>query len=137
MSFEANLTTLARFSASLRSLPKTLGQRIATRAAPALTELAISTFRASEDAFGGPWTPAKDGGRVTLSRSGALARYIRYVAIGTKLRVALGVAYAKYQIGRRPIFPRQGDELPVSYRAALERAAKEVLTSELAGGGPR
>lgn len=133
MSFEANLSTLSRFSASLRDLPKTLGIKIAAKAAPALTSIALSTFRASEDAFGGPWSPSKDGERVTLTRSGDLARYIRYVAIGTKLRVALGVRYARYQIGRRPIFPKQGDELPIAYRKALEAATQEVIRTDLGG----
>ena len=59
------------------------------------------------------------------------ARQIRYVAIGTKLRVALGVAYAKFQIGRRPVFPTQGGTLPVEYSRTLQRTAVDVVRAEM------
>lgn len=127
-----DLSSLTRFSAALRRLPTVVAQRVAEQAAPALTEAALSTFNASQDAFGAPWDAGRDGQSVKLRRSGSLSKYIRYVAIGTKLRVSLGVSYAKYQVGKRPIFPKQGDPLPASYVNVLKRVASDVIRAELA-----
>lgn len=126
-----DLSSLKNFSAALRRLPTVVAQKVATAAAPALTTAARETFDAGEDAFGVPWTPGADGQRVTLKKGGGLAAGIHYVATGTKLRVKLGVSYAKYQIGKRPAFPRQGDPLPASYVKALTDSAHAVIRAEL------
>jgi hypothetical protein len=126
-----DLSSLSRFSAALRRLPTVVAQRVAEQAAPALTDAALSTFNASQDPFGTPWDAGADGQRVTLRRTGALAKYIRYVAIGTKLRVSLGVSYAKYKVAKRPIFPKQGEPLPVAYVDVLRRVAADVCREEL------
>lgn len=131
MSLTGNISSLRNFSAALRQLPRVVAQKAAAAAAPALTVAARETFEAGEDAFGIQWAPGADGRRVDLQKSGALARTLVYVAIGTKLRVQLGVPYAKYQIGKRPIFPRQGDELPASYSKALKEAVETVIAEEL------
>ena len=55
----------------------------------------------------------------------------KYVAIGSLLRVALGVAYAKYQVGKRPVFPKQGKPLPQPYVEALQRIAVRVVREEM------
>lgn len=127
------MKSLAQFSSDLRRLPRVVGQRAAAAAAGKITALAAATFNASEDAYGVPWAPGADGGKVTLRQTGALARRVLYVAIGTKLRVALGVPYAKYQIGRRPVFPRQGGALPAEYAQTLQRAAVDVIRAETGG----
>jgi len=125
------MKSLAQFSQDLRRLPRVVAQKVAAAAAPVLTELAKSTFDASEDAYGIDWAPGARGQKVTLRRSGDLATYIRYVAIGTKLRVALGVKYAKYQVGKRPVFPKQHGELPDAYVQALQRTAVRVVKEEM------
>lgn len=134
MSLRGNLTSLSKFSSDLRRLPRVVAQKVTAAAAPAITELARATFAASENAYGVPWTPGHDGDKVTLRKTGALARYVHYVGIGTKLRVALGVAYAKYQIGRRPVFPTQGKTLPAEYVRTLQRIAADVVRAEMRGG---
>jgi hypothetical protein len=126
-----SFNSLAKFSADLRRLPRSVAQIVTKEAAPAITELAQATFNASENAYGVPWSPGYDGKKVTLRKSGNLARRLHYVGIGTKLRVALGVAYAKYQIGRRPVFPTQGAALPVEYVRTLQRVAVDVVRKEL------
>jgi hypothetical protein len=126
-----DLSTLKSFTASLRELPRTLAIQVAAEAAPALTEAARATFDAGEDAYGVSWMPSASGQSVTLKKSGALAQGIQYVAIGTKLRVKLPVSYAKYQLGRRPAFPRQGEPLPASYVAALKAATDRVIHAAL------
>lgn len=126
-----NIASLAKFSADLRRLPTVVAQKVAEAAAPALTTLAQATFDAGENAYGGTWTIREDGTRATLKKSGALSSKIHYVAIGTKLRVALGVSYAKYVIGKRPVFPTQGGALPTSYVETLQRVAVAVCKAEL------
>jgi hypothetical protein len=59
---------------------------------------------------------------------------LRYVANGTKLRVALTVPYAKYQVGKRPIFPTQGGPLPADYSRTLVSVSGQVCREEI---GPR
>lgn len=127
-------TSLKKFAEDLRRLPRVVAQKVCERAAPALTAIARSTFDAGENAYGQSWAPGKGGKRVTLYRTGSLFKFIRYVAIGTKLRIALGVPYAKYQVGKRPIFPRQDASLPDEYVQTLERTAAQVVKEEL--GGP-
>ena len=125
------MRSLAQFAADLRRLPRVVALKVAEAAAPAVTELAARTFAASQEPDGRPWKPGKDGEAITLRKSGDLAKYVRYVAIGTRLRVALGVAYAKYQIGKRPVFPRQDAGLPESYVEALARVAVRVVREEM------
>ncbi len=120
---------LTDFAATLRKLPRTVAIKVATAAAPVLTQLAQSTFNASEDAYGNAWTPGADGQRITLKKSGSLGNKIHYVAIGTRLRVALGVSYAKYVVGKRPVMPR--GPLPVAYSQALARVTAEVCKREM------
>lgn len=131
MSLRGNVASLTNFSAKLRQLPTVLGQKIAAAAAVEITELARQTFNAGEDSYGDSWVPGSKGQAVTLHRTGSLANYIQYVAIGTKLRVSLGVSYAKYQIGKRPIFPKAGEPLPTSYVQTLKRITAEIILAEL------
>ncbi len=126
------MSSLKDFSAKLRDLPRTVAIKVAAAAAPALTETANATFNAGENAYGSTWEIRQDGSRATLKKSGALSSKIHYVAIGTKLRVALGVSYAKYVVGKRPVFPRQGAPLPVAYSQTLARVTDAVIRRELA-----
>lgn len=126
-----NVASLKDFSARLRKLPQVVANKVAAAAAPALTDVAMSTFNASQNAYGESWVPGAEGQTITLNQSGTLAKHISYVAIGSKLRVALGVPYAKYQVGRRPVFPKQGDPLPQAYAAVLESTTARVIYEEL------
>ncbi len=126
-----NLASLKKFSDDLRRLPTVVAQQVTAACAPALTAAARRTFDAGEDAYGSTWAIREDGTRATLKKTGALESKIHYVAIGTKLRVALGVPYAKYLIGKRPVFPRQGGVLPVEYSDILKRTAVDVCRREM------
>ena len=125
------MRSLKEFSASLRRLPKVVAIRVAEEAAPEISKLAKGSFDASEDPYGVPWSPGAQGQRITLRKTGALERKVIYAAIGTKIRVALGVVYAKYQIGKRPVFPRQTAGLPLDYVQTLQRTAVRVVRREL------
>ena len=125
------MSSLAEFAARLRKLPTVLAIEVAKAAAPVMTDLVHQTFEASEDAFGGSWKIRSDGNRATLKKSGALAKTVKYVAVGTKIRLALGVSYARYLIGSRPIAPKQGEGLPVAYTQALSQVVADVCRREL------
>lgn len=128
---KGNVASLAKFSRDLQRLPRVVAQKVASEAAPELTKLAKETFARGENAYGDTWAPSVDGEKVTLRQSGDLEKKVYYVAIGTKLRVALGVPHAKYQIGKRPVFPRQGSKLPLAYVGKLDEVTQRVCREEL------
>ncbi len=119
------------FAARLRKLPTVVAIKVAAEVAPALTEAARATFGAGETASGQSWAPLESGERATLKRSGTLASSLRYVATGTKVRVALGTRYAKYVLGKRPALPRAGAPLPAAYVEAIKVTTARVIAEEL------
>ena len=48
--------------------------------------------------------------------------------------VGLGQDYAKYQIGKRPVYPKQGGLLPRKYSDALEALVAEEAEGRVIGG---
>ena len=118
---------------SIRDLPRVIGAKVAASAALEISRLARATFYAGQNAYGDRWLPGYDGKPVDLRETGALAGGVAYVATGTKLRARLGPAYAKYVIGKRPIFPT--GKLPLAYQAALHADAVRVIRGELAKAG--
>lgn len=135
MSVRGDFSKLHRLEASLRELPRVVGQKVATASASTITSLARATFEAGENAYGDTWEPGADGRRVTLRKSGRMAAGVSYVAIGARLRARLGPKYAKYQVGKRPIFPRGGASLPNAYVAALRVKSAEIVQVELGRAG--
>ena len=132
MSLKGPIQSLANFSSKLRKLPTVLGQKVARTAAPRLTSVAQGTFGAGENAYGETWQPLNDGSKATLNKTGGIKRGVFYVAIGTILRVRLAVPYAKYQVGKRPVFPTQGSPLPTAYVRELQATVAEVVPKEVA-----
>ena len=132
MSLRGNVSSLKKFAESLRVLPKRAALRVAEMAAPMITSAAQDTYAKSQTPYGVGWDPGAEGQIVTLRKSGRMASFMRYVAAGTVLRVALGVDYAKYQVGKRPVFPVQGGQLPKAYTDALGDASRIVIREELA-----
>jgi hypothetical protein len=128
-----DISKIRALERSLRELPRVVGAKVATAAASAITTLAHATFATSSNPYGDPWDPGKDGQTVTLRKSGRLAQFA-YIAIGTRLRAQLGPKYARYQVGRRPILPRNGSRMPAKYAATLRAKSSEVIRAELEGG---
>lgn len=124
--------SLKEFSKKLQALPTTVAIKIAADAAPGLTAAAKATFNAGEDAYGVTWAPGVDGQKIDLKDTGALAKGVVYVAIGTKIRAAFSVPYAKYQLGKRPALPRQGSALPASYVDVLTASTEKIISQEMA-----
>lgn len=129
-----SIAKIRDFEARLRRMPTVVAQKVAARAADEITALGRATFAAGETAYGETWEPGRDGQHITLRKSGGIERGVRYVANGTKIRAVLGVPWARYQISKRPIFPRAGASLPIAYTRTLSRIAVEVCRSEIGGG---
>jgi len=127
-----DLGKLRALEKSLRELPRVVGAKVATASAGVITSLARGTFNEGKNAYGDAWAPGADGDPVTLRKTGRLAQFA-YVAIGTRLRAQLGPKYAKYQVGRRPILPRNGARLPLAYVATLRAKASGIIRAELGG----
>ncbi len=130
---KGDLSKIRGLEKSLAELPRVLAMKVAAASASAITSMARATFKAGENAYGDPWEPGADGERVDLEKSGRLAAGVAYVAIGTRLRAQLGPKYARYQVGKRPIFPRSGAKLPIAYVATLRAKANEIIQAELGG----
>lgn len=124
-----DLSTLGKLKSAIRHLPVELGTKVAASVAPKIDELARRTFNASENAYGDPWEPGAQGQTVTLRKTGRLAEGVRYVAIGTTMRAKLGPGYAKWQVGKRPIFPR--GKLPIIYRTVITNAAFKLIREQM------
>lgn len=131
MSNAGAIQSIKAFTESLRALPRVLALKVAREAAGDLTEIAKADFAAQRDPYGNAWAKGAKGQDVDLVAQGDLRSYVRYVAAGTRLRVALSVPYAKYQIGKRPIAPRQGETLPEPYLRALIAVAQRVASEEM------
>lgn len=127
MSNAQAIASMAKFEADLRRLPTSVAIEAARLAAPKLTALVKEGFAQSETPYGVGWLPGADGQKVTLRKSGSLEKQTVYTAVGTKIRLRLGVSYAKYQVGRRPVAPQRGGALPAAYSAALADAAVEAV----------
>lgn len=127
-----DLSKLRTLERSIRELPRVVGAKVAAASASTITALARVTFNAGENAYGDAWEPGAKGQRVKLRRSGKLSGF-NYSATGTRLRAVLAADYAKYQVGRRPVFPRNGARLPASYVEALSAKASEIIRAELRG----
>lgn len=130
----SDTSSLSKFSRSLSEMPKNVAIDVAQRAAPIITAFANESFASSSDPYGVPWAPGEDGQKITLVDTGDMRRDIRYEANGTKLRVKLGQDYAKYQIGKRPVYPKQGGLLPRKYSDALEALVAEEAEGRVIGG---
>lgn len=112
----------------LFEMTETAAIRVAAASVGGINAQSERSYAAGETPEGQPWKPSEvTGERVTLVKSGNLKRQVRYVAIGTAVRCALGVKYAKYQIGKRRVFPHKNSLLPVAYREAIVKAVNPIL----------
>lgn len=130
---KGDVTRLRKLEATLRTMPRVLGAKIAASVAPTLSAKLVTTFNAGQNAYGDPWLPGYDGKPVDLRESGALAASARLVAIGTKIRGALGPRYSKWVVNVRGVFPR--GRMPKDWIDAVHATAGKVIAGELAKGG--
>lgn len=122
-----NVGSLRALQKRLNADPQVLAHKVAAAAVGAINSEALRTFSAGQAPTGYVWPESKvTGARVDLVESGRLRGQIRYVADGARIRCIIGVKYAKYQIGKRPVFPPRGAPLPAPYRDAIDRAVGPV-----------
>lgn len=124
---------LSKLSRIAKALPTTvIAQRVAAKASPAITARVQRTFLASERADGTGWAPGRDGRTITLRRSGALFAKVQFVSTGTRMRAVLGVPWAKYQLGKRPVFP--GGRIPADWSGDIKRISIGEIEADLKRG---
>ncbi len=123
---------LKAFAKTLRTLPITLAQNVASKVAPDITTRARAAFAAGQDPYGVAWAPGVNGQAVTLYKSGRLGASLLFVAVGTRVRAVLSVPYAKYQIGKRAILPPGGKAMPAAWSESIGTTAKKEIESALA-----
>jgi hypothetical protein len=129
---KGDVSKLKRLSKTLQQLPTTLGAEVAKKVAPDLTGRAQASFRAGESVYGDPRPTRKDGSEMTLVKSGRLLSNIRFVSVGTRVRAALNVRYAKYYI-RFGILPRGGAKVPTAWAESINRTAAAAIRGEIGG----
>jgi hypothetical protein len=111
--------TFNRLRRRLNELPRTVAASVAARAAPALTVLTRQAYDGGRDVYGQSRPKSTTTGEVlTLNRTGATERTLKFVSVGTLVRCVLGTRYAKYLIGKYRILPN--GPIPVAWRAKLD-----------------
>jgi len=108
------VNSLNRIAKRLRAVPLNLGRAVAKIAAPAITDDAQASFAAGETVYGDARPDGKSG-PLTLEKSGRLRGGIKFVSIGSIMRAALTVPYARFMI-KYGILPRGGAEMPTAWR---------------------
>ena len=122
---KGNLSSLRELKANLRALPVSIAHSVAQRAAPVLTALTVQAFDGDQNVYGDARPPSKvDGRALTLERTGATRRTLRFVANGTIMRCVLGTRYARYLIGKYGILPNGA--LPARWSQRLGQLVAEM-----------
>lgn len=130
MAFRPDTSKLSKLAASLRQQPVVLAQKIAAQVAPGVTAKAQQAYSAGQTVYGDARPTGAAGNALTLVQSGATQGSLRFVAIGTRVRVALGTRYAKYLIGKYRILP--SGALPVAWRDAIAALARTEIEKGVA-----
>ena len=127
MGLRGNLSQMRDLKRRIAALPTTVAHDVASRAAPAMTGLTRDAFAAGESVYGDARPPAVGGGALTLRKTGATERELRFVSVGTIVRCVLGPKYARYLIGKYAILPMGA--LPSKWSARLRKIVDETAVS--------
>ncbi len=109
---------------TLKTLPTVLAVDVASRAGPALTDLAQGANASRRNVYGDPYPIGARGQQLTLHRTGAVAGDLKFAVAGTTVRAVLSEKYAKYLIGKYNILPNGA--MPAGWRAKLDTIVKET-----------
>ncbi len=120
MGLKGDVGKLRTFKQQLREFPLTLAAEVSKAAAPALTDLTTGAYDGGRTVYGDTRPKGVDGQALDLDATGATRAQIRFVAVGTIVRCALGTPYAKYLIGRYGILPNGNAAVPAAWRAKLD-----------------
>lgn len=128
MSLKGNPENLRAFAKKLRTIGKVVAQRVATKVAPSITTLARSAYADGQTVYGDARPAGVHGNALSLVKSGATQAAMRFVSIGTKVRVQLGPRYARYLI-RYGILPNGA--LPFKWSQQIGEDARAEISKEL------
>jgi hypothetical protein len=117
--------TFGELKAKLRALPVSVAHRVASQAAPAVTDLTVAAFTSGRSVYGDRRPLGADGGALTLERTGRTRQTLKFVANGTIVRCVLGTKHARYLIGKYGILPNGA--MPVEWTRRL----RELTTTEI------
>lgn len=129
MALVGNIGKLRDLAKRLQAIPTTVAQNVARAVAPELTSVARADFDAGRTAYGAARPLGKGGQALSLVKSGITQGSIRFVDIGTRVRVALGTRYAKYLVGKYKILP--SGSLPRAWSDAIRAIAQAQLAKGL------
>ena len=117
--------TFGDLKAKLKTLPVSVAHRVASQAAPAVTDLTVDAFLTGRSVYGDHRPDGVDGRPLTLRKSGRTRDTLKFVANGTIVRCVLGTKYARYLIGKYGILPN--GRMPAEWARRLrEIASNEV-----------
>lgn len=129
----AGLRSLRALKQALSKLPITATARIAERAAPEMSELAGGAYDSGRTVYGKARPRSVDGRELSLEKTGASRRAMRFSATGRDIRTAILPRYTKYLIGKYDVLPN--GPLPLEWRERLREIAARVLYDEIHKGG--
>lgn len=125
MALRGNLSSISGLKSRIQSLPKSIAHDVAQRAAPTMTGLARGAYESGHTVYGTSRPPGVGGRALTLHRTGAAERDLRFVATGTVIRCVLGPKYAKYLIGKYDVLPNGA--LPAAWAASLRDVVQSFV----------
>lgn len=125
------LRSIRSLKSALQRLPITATARIAAGAAPAMSELAQGAHASGKTVYDRPRPRGVDGDALSLERTGATQRALRFIATGRDIRTTQLPRYARYLIGKYDLLPN--GPLPQAWRDRLRDIAGRVLSAAVKG----
>jgi hypothetical protein len=122
---QRGLDTIAKFRAKVRALPLTLRAEVAKAGEVAITALLRDDFAAERTAYGTQRPLSVHSDKLSIVKSGATKRDLKFVAIGSILRVHLGQRYDRYLIGKYKVLPIS--TIPAKWQEALMRVVDDAV----------
>lgn len=131
MALQGDLRSLRSLRKAIAKIPITAAARLASRGAPEVSALAREAFDGGRTVYGSTRPRGVDGRELTLVKSGATRRAVRFEANGTQMRTAVLPRYTKYLIAAYSVLPN--GPLPQVWRERLREIASKVLHAEIFG----
>lgn len=130
MALKGDLRSLRNLKRMLSNLPITTAALIARSSAPEVSALAREAFDGGRTVYGSTRPRGVDGRELTLVKSGASRRAVRFEATGTQMRTAVLPRYTRYLIGKYDVLPN--GPLPAVWRERMTEIAARILQRQLA-----
>jgi hypothetical protein len=124
---------LAQLKRDLAAMPMSMAHDVARQVAPVLTMLAQQAFDGGVNVYGDARPRGVSGKALTLVKTSATRRTVRFVANGTIVRCVLPTRYAKYLIGKYGILPNGKPPIEWTRRMDLIVASAFRARSQQAG----